>query len=428
MFRSVRLLHRTLLLLFVLVLSTALPAAATKGKAEAVPDQLVVGLSPLFTGTIDDINATYGTATLAELNQLIFLLLVPEDSSAGAIKDAMALDLRLEFAEPNFISESPEHSGQDVWAWGGQDSEPYAGQSALAQLNIVPAHELTRGAGSLVAVIDTGVQLDHPALASHLVPGLDLVDGDLEPADTGNNQDDDGDGLVDEAVGHGTHVAGIVQLVAPEAQIMPIRALDSDGRSDIFRVAMAIQYASESGADVINLSLGLGAKSVLLRDVIRQATRAGAVVVAAAGNLASDLEQYPAASQCALAVTAVGPENQRSDFANYGDWIDFVAPGEAIYSTFTGSSYAWWSGSSMAAPFVAGQAALLHSVNPDLNAREVTLLIASTAAAVDASNPAVPGQLGAGLPNVAASVAMLLSGALPTGNNGYMSGGCVATS
>ena len=130
----------------------------------------------------------------ALLALLIFLLLMPEDSSAGTIKDAMALDLRLEFAEPNFISESPEHSGQDVWAWGGQDSEPYAGQSALAQLNIVPAHEFTRGAGSLVAVIDTGVQLDHPALASHLVPGLDLVDGDLEPADTGNNQDDDGDG------------------------------------------------------------------------------------------------------------------------------------------------------------------------------------------------------------------------------------------
>ena len=428
MFRSARLLQRILLLLFVLLLSTALPAAATKGKAAAVPEQLVVGLSPLFTGAIEDINATYGTTTLAELNRLIYLLRVPAGATVGEIKDALALDLRIEFAEPNFISESPEHSGQDVWAWGGQDAEPYAGQSALAQLNVLPAHEFTRGAGSLVAVIDTGMQLDHPALAGHLVPGLDLVDGDLEPADTGNNRDDDGDGLIDEAVGHGTHVAGIVQLVAPEAQIMPIRVLDSDGRSDIFRVAMAIQYAAESGADVINLSLGLGAKSTLLRGVIRQATRGGAVVVAAAGNLASNVEQYPAASQCALAVTAVGPNNQLSDFANYGDWIDFVAPGEAIYSSFTGSSYAWWSGSSMAAPFISGQAALLHSVNPDLNAREMTLLIASTATAVDASNPGIPDELGAGLPNVAASVAMTLSGALPTSNNGYMSGGCVATS
>lgn len=407
------------LLFLILLVNSAVFAGDTPPH---VANQIIVKLDPLTAVTIDEINADYGTTTLTQLTPLIYLLQTPPGTEPEDLLDALELDGRIAYAELNYIGETPENSGQNSWAWGGQDEAPMAGQYALAALNLPQAHMTSQGDGVIVAVLDTGVQRNHPALAgSFTAVAADFIDGDNQPDDIFDGLDNDGDDLIDEAAGHGTHVAGIIHLTAPQAQIMPIRVLNSDGQGNIYSLAEAINFAAANGADVINLSLGLPKKSALLKDVIRQAARQGVVVIAAAGNTGSKSKQYPAASQCALAVTAVGPDATLTDFAAFGSWVAFAAPGQSIYSTFPESGYAWWSGTSMAAPFVAAQAALLLSVDPSLTVRDVALLIAHTAQPLSG-----PDQINGGLPDAQASLQRLLSGDIPTANHGLISSSCIS--
>ena len=411
--------------LFLIGLLSSPTIYAEKGENPHIEGHVIVKLEPL--ATIAAINNTYSTTTLSQLTPDIYLLQMPLNADDSELIDVMETDLRLSFAEPNSIGEAPEHSGQDSWAWGGQDSSPLNEQYALDALFLPQAHAISQGAGVIVAVLDTGVQLDHPALAGSLTAvNADFIDNDGNPDDSANGLDDDGDGLIDEATGHGTHVAGIIHLTAPQAQIMPVRVLNSDGQGNIYALSEAILFAADNGATVINLSLGFPERSKALRDVIKSVSRQGVVVIAAAGNSNTDDEQYPAATKCVLGVTAVTATGLKSEFANFGDWITYAAPGETVYSTFTDSSYAWWSGTSMATPFVAGQAALLQSINSTLNPRNIALLIAHTAQPLDTLNPALDkDDLGVGQPNALASLERLLTGDIPTSNHGIMSSNCI---
>jgi thermitase len=263
---------------------------------------------------------------------------------------------------------------------------------------------LSTGSGMVVAVLDTGAQLDHPALASQLVAGYDFVDDDTVPADEGNGLDDDDDELVDETVGHGTHVAGIVLLVAPESRIMPLRVLNSDGVGSVFQAAEAIIYATDQGAQVLNLSLGTGLQSQVLQEAVDYARAAGVMIVAAAGNLNSTEPQYPAADEGVIAVAALDEQQLKTSFSNYGSWVDLATPGESIYSALPTDGYGWWSGTSMATPFVSGQIALLCSLAPWLTPAQIEGQLLTKALNLDDLNPDYAGQLGAGEPDVAASL------------------------
>jgi thermitase len=389
-----------------------------RGRAdtEYVPDQVVVRLQE--EESIADINQTYNTVTIAELvaGRGVYLLQAPEGSDVEDLLDSMENDPRIVYAEPNLLAEAPEAIRSKDWNWGGQDEQPYGEQYALNSINLAGAHSYSTGANTLIAVVDTGVQLDHPAFAARISPvQADFVDGDGIANDEPNGLDDDGDRQADEATGHGTHVAGIVRLVAPDAQIMPVRVLDSDGAGNAFAVAEGILFAVEHGAQVINLSLGTTDESDLLEDVIEEAAENGVLVIVAAGNLGSAREVYPAADECALAITSVGPTDVKSNFASYGAWVDLAAPGESIYSTFPVDGYAWWSGTSMAAPFVTGQAALLLSYDDDLELEDVANLIGGTAQSLDSTNPRLTsrGLLGAGKIDVTASLLTLSQGVIP---------------
>jgi thermitase len=264
--------------------------------------------------------------------------------------------------------------------------------------------------------LDTGVNLSHPLLAPQLTAvRYDFIDNDLVPEDAFTGQDHNGDGYADSVAGHGTHIAGIIHNVAPQAQIMPLRVLNSDGQGYTFVLAEAMLFAAEHGAKVINLSLGTAEPSILLLEVIDQLTAQGIVVVAAAGNLNADAPQFPAAADCVLAVTAVGYGPLKADFANYGDWVDIAAPGKTIYSTFPEGQFAWWSGTSMATPFVAGQAALLLSADPTLSLADVGRYIGGTAVSIDEPNPDYSNQLGHGRIHFGNSLQALTSGNLPAG-------------
>lgn len=390
--------------------------------------EIVVKLEPTSGATIEDINADYGSTTLEKLlgSAGIYLLRLPSGSDEVEASKGMNNDPRLLYAEPNFVAEAPEAGARHKAR--GEDLYPAltSDQYAVEALNLSRAHGISRGASAKVAVLDTGAQLDHPDLEDNFagVKGYDFVDDDADPSDHPVGLDANGNGYTDEMVGHGTHVAGIVDLVAPEAKIMPLRVLDQEGYGNVFLAAEAVLYAKRNGADVINMSFSTPGRSALLQDVIGDATEkgegsttaTGAVVVAAAGNDDDTAAQYPAAGEGVMAVTSVDSGEEKSDFASYGTWVDIAAPGEEIYSAFPVSETASGSGTSMATPFVAGQAALIHDVDGSLDPARIETVIRDTARSLDTQNPSYKGMLGAGHSDIGASLEQLGGGDGGTAN------------
>ncbi|MCQ6558304.1 S8 family peptidase [Paenibacillus mendelii] len=213
----------------------------------------------------------------------------------------------------------------------------------------------------LVAVLDTGVQADHPDLAGKLNAGNNIVTPNTAPEDD---------------VGHGTHVAGIIAAVVNNGEgvaglswynkIMPVKVLDSSGAGSTYSVAEGIIWATDNGAKVINMSLGNYAEAEFLHDAIRYAYDRDVVLIAASGNDNTERPGYPAAYPEVFAVASTDPDGAKSSFSNYGDYIDVAAPGASIASTYPGSQYAALSGTSMASPHVAALAGLIRSINPKL--------------------------------------------------------------
>ncbi|HUF39503.1 MAG TPA: S8 family serine peptidase [Anaerolineales bacterium] len=371
-------------------------------------DQVVVRVAP--GGDIGEVNAVYGTTVLDTIpgQPDIYLLQAPPGANLLDLVVTLAGDPQLLYAELNYLTADPEDGSTNrIYGWG--DGETFKTQQFGSRINLAAAHGYGLGAGTVVAVLDTGIQVDHPEFSGVISPlGFDFVDGDPDPSEEADGIDDDLDGQIDEGYGHGTHVAGIVHLVAPEATLLPLRVLNSDARGNTFKVAAAVFYAAANGADVINMSLGSAGRSILLSEAVAEAAALGSVVVAAAGNTDSSLEQYPAAESCALAVSSVRTDNnKKSSFSSYGSWIGLAAPGDKIVSTFPIDGYASTSGTSMAAPFVAGQVALLKSLAPDLTLGEIGALLGGTVQPVN--DTLYPGLLGEGLIDILASLEALVS-------------------
>ena len=399
------------------LLGVADPARALVGREDFEPGQVVVKLNPTIGASIEKINADYGLTTLDELpgGDGIYLLKTPAGSDTQGVVGRLVNDARLLYAEPNFVAEAPEdHAGDGRHnAWGTSDTSGYSEDYAAAALGLPCAAAASLGQGTTVAVVDTGAQLDHPDLEENFegVARYDFVENDRNPTERAVGLDADGDGLKDEMMGHGTHVAGIVDRVAPAAKIMPLRVLNSEGRGNTFTIAKAIVYAQSNGADVINLSLGSSRRSATLQGVVKDAVENGVVVAAAAGNSNSNLPHYPAAGNGTVAsadglvaVTAVDRYAKKSGYANYGTWMDIAAPGNGIRSTFPGGMYANWSGTSMATPFVSGQAALIHAVYGSLDPASVEAKIRHSAQSLTLQNLTYVGMLGAGQANACASL------------------------
>jgi subtilisin family serine protease len=226
--------------------------------------------------------------------------------------------------------------------------------------------------------------------------GWDLIDDDAGVDDAAP-----GEGR---AAGHGTHVAGAIHLVAPDAGLLPFRVLDAEGVGSLALTILAIELAVDAGADVINLSLGTVAESDLLEDVIEEAEDGGVVFVAAVGNRGTDVEEYPARLDEVVAVAAVDGTDTAAPFSSDGNWVDVAAPGVELLGPYPGAGWASWSGTSMAAPLVAGQAALLRSLDRGRSAEDVVDLIDGSAVEVSRTGSAI----GEGRIDVAASVAMML--------------------
>ncbi len=275
------------------------------------------------------------------------------------------------------------------------DPASSAGQ-ALAQIDAPAGWQETsaRGAGVLVAVLDTGVDRNHPDLSANMW---------INTAEIQNNGiDDDQNGYVDDIYGydfgsndpdpmddhgHGTHVAGTVAAaanamgvigVAPEAKVMALKFLSSNGAGSILGAIKAIDYARQMGASVINASWGGTGLSTLLGEAIADYINAGGIFIAAAGNLGvnnDEVGHYPSNFVGVLSVAAVDYDGKLTYFSNYGQAVDVAAPGYNIYSTVPGGSYATLSGTSMAAPHVSGLAAIIKSEHPEFSSDDVLNMI-----------------------------------------------------
>ena len=267
-------------------------------------------------------------------------------------------------------------------------------ESLTYNLNKIKAAEAWlscyQGQGVTVAVVDTGVDLDHPDLQANIVTGKSFVDGASSP-------DDD--------YGHGTHVAGILAAVgnnggvvgvAPSARIMPVKVLDEQGTGSIYDVADGIGWAADHGAKVINLSLGTVSDSSTLEDAVDYAYDQGVLLVAAGGNCGSsdyyfngcdyqDQPIYPGAYADVVAVASTNSSDAQSSFSTQGSYIEIAAPGSDIYSAYYDGGYATMSGTSMASPHVAGLAALIWSQNSGWTNRQVRAQIRNTAQDLGAS-------------------------------------------
>ena len=325
-------------------------------------------------------------------------------------------------------------------------SDPmYYQQDYLRQINVAGAWDLAKGEGTVVAVLDSGVDIDHPDLKMNIWKNEQEIPDD--------NLDNDHNGLIDDVVGwdfvdnvadpnpkliagfsvaginHGTAIAGLIAAVANNgegitgvafgAKIMPLRVLGSDGVGEVTDLVKAIEYAVGQGADIINLSLVGYEYSEELFETIKWASQQGVLVVAAAGNSNDSVEgvnldvvsAYPACyddnanNNFILAVSSVGLQNQKSYFASFGRCVDLMAPGEDLTSlafyqpadSFNDYYSYHCDGTSLATALISGVVALVKSQNRSLGPQELINVLMAQAQDIDAFNPLYRGRLGSGV-------------------------------
>ncbi|MGX9706876.1 S8 family peptidase [Laceyella tengchongensis] len=338
---------------FVLMASAALPSAifaeevdSQAGKLYA-PGQVVVKYKANASASAVKSARAKANGTVMEKNNKLGFEVVKVKGSVEATIEKLKKDPNVEYAEPNYYLHASYTPNDPYFS-----SRQYGPQKIQAP----QAWDIAEGSGAKIAIVDTGVQSNHPDLAGKVVGGWDFVDNDSTPQD-GN--------------GHGTHCAGIAAAVtnnstgiagtAPKASILAVRVLDNSGSGTWTAVANGITYAADQGAKVISLSLGGTVGNSGLQQAVDYAWSKGSVVVAAAGNAGNTAPNYPAYYSNAIAVASTDQNDNKSSFSTYGSWVDVAAPGSSIYSTYPTSTYASLSGTSMATPHVAGVAGLLAS-------------------------------------------------------------------
>jgi subtilisin family serine protease len=289
--------------------------------------------------------------------------------------------------------------------FGQTVAEGYVTQPAVEIINLSRAQNTlhVRGAG-IVAVIDTGIDPNHPVLKNMLVPGYDFTrnldgEGD-ETADvilsgtptvgsatwvnqqSAANVDQSTAAVVNgtgfSAFGHGTMVAGIVHLVAPGASLMPLKAFRADGTGYNSEIIRAIYFAVFHNANVLNMSFNVAGYSLELKKAVDFAAFKGLISVAAAGNSGEEILVYPAAFVTVMGIASTTNDDLRSSFSNYGNQLVWVAaPGEGIVSTYPFATYAAGWGTSFSTPFVAGVAALMLDIQSACNESEGAQAVAN---------------------------------------------------
>src|SRR5215469_2307089 len=370
------------------------------------------------------------TAAVPEISRTYILEFgdVSGDEKARILQGLKA-DPDVEFAEPEHTYSTKQLPNDPFLSTSGSWGQPYPDLWGLITIGAPTAWNTALGDGIIVAVVDTGIDYNHPDLAANVWTNVNEIPG--------NGIDDDHNGFIDDTRGwdfffgtndpidrngHGTHVAGTIAAVgnngigvigvAWHSQVMAVKGLDDNGFGFDFTLAPAIEYAASNGADVINASWGGQGTSQTIEEAIQFATGLGVVFVAAAGNSSEDaMNFFPANSPEAITVASQDPFGNFSFFSNFGSKIDVTAPGEDILSLQAANTflvipvipgYGRLSGTSMAAPHVSGVAALSLSQNPAYSTEQVRQVIRSSATSVPFDS-----RFGYGTLNAAAAVAVV---------------------
>ncbi len=327
--------------------------------------------------------------------EAVVLAAVPE-SGEGIDLDQRSMAILEALQDPTEVPFGRDAEGADRYVWGA-----YVNQPAARLLQVDKANAEHPGLAT-VAIIDTGVDPDHPLLADVLVPGYDFIrdqhgsasewpdlldqrsmaileqrsmailEGDeavrLNGSTTvvlaGDAASELDPATIPPAFGHGTMVAGIIHRVAPEARLMPLKAFDGSGSGNLVDIVRAIYYAVDQGANVINMSFSLRTYSPELMRAINYAARKGVACVAAAGNEGLRTIVYPAAFGNTLGVASTAYDDYLSPFSNRGvDLVSIAAPGEDLVTSYPGGGWALTSGTSFAAPWISGAIAVFADKN-----------------------------------------------------------------
>lgn len=321
----------------------------------------------------------FGGSTDITIPQLgVQIVNVPSGSVLEKIS-ALKQDPLIEFAEPDY----------EIKAINIPDDPGFSQQWGLTMIQAPLAWDLTTGSPEIkIAILDSGIDQDHEDLAEKIVA----------------NQNFSTSPSVDDLFGHGTHIASIAGAITDQnkgvagvgynSSLMNVKVLDDNGKGSDSTIAHGIIWATDNGAKVINMSLGGPEASKTLEDAVNYAWSRGVVVVAAAGNDGNSSPYYPACYANCISVAATDQNDKKVDFSNYGSWVDVAAPGMNIFGTLPNHAnylhqqgcplnYGSLSGTSMAAPFVSGLAALIWATSPDTSNSTVRNQIESFADQID---------------------------------------------
>lgn len=378
-----------------------------QGKATVTEDELVVRFKQGLAGEITKkIIQAFGMVKVKDSVKAGAFTVFKKGKYAGQITELMQKLL----TEAGILE--VERNGM-AYAFGVPNDQYYQYQWHMTKIGMENAWDVNTGANVTVAVIDTGVKQSLPDLANTtFVAGYDFVNNDNDPTDD---------------QGHGSHVAGTIAQstnnsigctgVAYNAKIMPLKVLSAQGTGSTSDIADAIYWAADNGADVINLSLGGSSSSSTMENAVNYAWNKGVVVVCAAGNDNVSTPFYPAAYANCISVSATDYNDNRASYSNYGSTIDIAAPGgdsgdnngdgydDMVLQNTIGSNgdgYYFMAGTSMAAPHVAGVAALIKSANSSLSNSDIKNILYNTAKDIGAAGK--DNQFGYGLVDAYAAV------------------------
>ncbi len=412
-----------------LLVILAIPAAGlVKASAQAGYKQVIVIAAP---EDLDKIKVAFGAATLDSYYTL-HLLNVPSAVTTTQIEQlpsrqgVFAVDNSTHRIVPKARRSGPSRNGlrvttQNTSFYGTRAPLFYTEQPAALKIGVPEALKSATGAGIRVAVIDTGVDFNHPVLKNVLLPGKNYVGSTVVPSETDDpvllTQSDaaafevmqsdaaafevmqsdasafevmQSDAAAFEVMqsdasafevmqqvlttapmfGHGTMSAGLVHLVAPQASIIPMKAFDASGVGTEWNIIRAVIDSVQMGANVINMSFASSKQSKLLDALASHLASDGIILVAAAGNDNTEAPTYPASIEAVVGVTALDANDQKAFFANYGRYVDVSAPGVDLVTTFPGM-FAVASGTSESAPLVSGLFALVKQRGGGQDARRI---------------------------------------------------------
>jgi subtilisin family serine protease len=434
-----------------LLLVSALPAAAANRYI----------LRPTSGGDIHGVAARHGLTVVGALDSssTVYSVIASDVLSSSSVISDCSGDRDVAHIEADQATAVPEidasaHLSQSTTAildqlrvrtpvaWFGQSvPQYYALQPAVSLIHLDNAqHDFNAtGAGTVVAIIDTGIDPTHPVLSASVVPGYDFTRNvagvpnelaDISPDAAGVltqsttaildqhnlavlNQsttailDQSTTAILDQsttaildhlpqAFGHGTMVAGVVHLAAPEAKLMPLKAFAASGSGQLSDILRAIYFAIENGASVINMSFSLSSSSDELVKAIGEAQNKNVIMIASTGNTGLATVNFPAVLQKVIGVASVDSSKNRSLFSSFGTGTWIAAPGEEVITTYPGGHFAAASGTSFSAPLISGTSALVKQFMPTSNYSNVSQGLAC--------NRKLTSDLGYGIADVASTV------------------------